>query len=195
LGLNVEVEIKYDVPDASEMHSALERLGRLFKTDRQVDAYYNPPHKNFYALARPVEYLRVREYGDKASFDYKFVYHENGRRTHSDEYETVVGSPEKLKKILSLLGFKELCIVDKKRSMFDCGDFHVCLDEIAELGAFIEVESQKDFGGVSATRSAIEKFVEEKRLPIGGMSERAGYPDMILAKKGLFKIPGDGKKV
>ncbi|NYZ75194.1 class IV adenylate cyclase [Candidatus Micrarchaeota archaeon] len=188
--MKVEVEIRYEVLDVGKTKSVLERSGKLLKSARQVDTYFNPPHKDFYALARPVEYLRVREYGDSASFDYKLVYHEQGKRTHSDEYETKVGDPQKLKQILSVLGFKQIVVVDKKRAMFDCGDFHVCLDEIAELGCFAEIEAVKDFGGVKKTMEECKKFAASSGMALGNTVENAGYPDLILAKKGLFKIPG-----
>jgi len=121
--------------------------------------------------------------------DYKFVHVDaQGARTHSDEHETRVSDAAVLKSILSALGFRPIVVVDKTRSVFNCGDFHVCVDEVAELGSFAEIEAVKDFGGVEKTLQEVRSFAHGFGSLLAADCVNAGYPDLVLTKRGLFKL-------
>ena len=51
----------------------------------------------------------------------------------SNEYESTVGDGNAARQILTALGWKEIVTVDNK-------DYTICIDEVAKLGLFIELE-------------------------------------------------------
>jgi adenylate cyclase class 2 len=85
--------------------------------------------------------------------------------------------------ILSSLGFFPVATVSKKRKNFRLGDFYISLDEVRDLGHFIEVEI-----GVKDSRNFHEKvesiFRFMGKLGIARKSSiRKSYLEMILEKK------------
>ena len=56
------------------------------------------------------------------------------------EYETVVENEDDTIKILERLGYKFGIGINKKRRIARYNDLELCLDEIEQLGSFVEVE-------------------------------------------------------
>ncbi|MCD6175628.1 MAG: CYTH domain-containing protein, partial [Planctomycetes bacterium] len=66
------------------------------------------------------------------------------------EYETDVGDAEIAEKIFELLGYHKGIVIEKKRGMWLLDGCEVCLDELPQLGYFVEVEGpdEKAISGV-----------------------------------------------
>ncbi|MEW2375989.1 CYTH domain-containing protein [Micromonospora sp. NPDC047812] len=68
----IEVEKKYSLPDAEALKAKLAELGaKPAEPTRQVDAYYNAPHRDFLAPDTILEGLRVRCEHHGASINFK----------------------------------------------------------------------------------------------------------------------------
>ena len=63
--MNEEVEIKVILKNHEEVENKLNELAKLVKEKTQEDKYFYPKHENFFALKRPLKYLRVRSQGDE----------------------------------------------------------------------------------------------------------------------------------
>ncbi|MGZ4939493.1 MAG: class IV adenylate cyclase [Halobacteriota archaeon] len=131
----LELEVKAALPD-----DALERLRHLDLSpiDRQVqvDTYYRHPCIDFVAND---EALRVRRSGDKTIVTYK------GPRLSQDtkmreEHEVIVNDFNEARVIFQLLGFIEVAIVEKMRQRFERKGMCIMIDDVRDLGRFIEVE-------------------------------------------------------
>ena len=120
--------------------------------------------------------------------NYKHWYPENAKyTTHCDEYDTEVGDVEQLEKILAALSFRNLVTFEKKRSVFLYqNSLEIALDEVKELGFFIEVETMKDFGSVEEARREIIKFTKTLDL-LGTRTVPGGYAAALMRQKGLVK--------
>ena len=96
---------------------------------QQVDTYYTPKHRDF-TQVRPVsEWLRLRDSDSRYYITYKNWHHEkDGGSHHCDEYETEIGSLEQVEKIFSVLNFKKLVSVDKKREVWNFNDYEIAID-------------------------------------------------------------------
>lgn len=106
--------------------------------------------------------------------------------THCDEYETQVQDSDKLKKILKALNFKKIITVEKRRSLFLYqNSLEIALDEVRDLGFYIEVETIKDFGNVEEARREILKFTKSLGLK-RTKTVPGGYAAELLRKKGLL---------
>ena len=58
----------------------------------------------------------------------------------SDEYEFVVNDGNVARQMLTALGWQEIVTVDKVRLESKTKDYTICIDEVAGLGLFIELE-------------------------------------------------------
>ncbi|HLD80538.1 MAG TPA: class IV adenylate cyclase [archaeon] len=188
---NIEVEIKIPLPpgEFSRVRKELERTSELKRSSSEVDTYFVPAHRDFLKNEYPSEWLRLGIRGGKAILNYKHWRPDNAEtKTHCDEFETVVGSQETLRKILRALDFRELVTVEKERVVFVHGDsFEVALDDVKGLGCFIEIEALKDLGGVTATREKLFEFAAGLGIDAAReLEDKRGYPYQLMKKKGLL---------
>lgn len=181
--MNVEVEVKIKVDSFEELRGNLPKFGKIVKSIRQIDEYYTPRHRDFFAhKPYPVEWLRIRTNPDRAIFEYdKSFDNEDGSQYYADEYETEVSQPDELRKILEFLDFKKVITVDKQREYWDCGGFEVCLDEVKDLGFFIEVEIKGEIKDTKEARQRCFKFLDKIGVEDSERNHiKDGYPDLLL---------------
>ncbi|MFC6785901.1 class IV adenylate cyclase [Halobaculum halobium] len=155
----VELKVRADHDDLRAHLAEIdaERVRRV----RQVDTYYDAPHRDF---AETDEALRVRretgvdaegvnaggaggaiEGADAADIETKITYKgplvEAESKTR-EEFETAVADGDAAAGILDGLGFAPAATVEKDREFFAVDGYTVTLDEIADLGQFVEVERE-----------------------------------------------------
>lgn len=185
--MNIEVEIKVKIENIDRIKEELVNRGKLVKSIRQVDEYYVPHHRDFFAQKPfPVEWLRIRTNPDKSIFEYDKSINkdEKGEQEYAIEYETEVSHPEELRKILGFLDFKKKIIVDKEREIWDCEKLEVCIDKVKDLGLFIEVEAKGEFNSTNEAKKACISFLEELGVDLSVTEPiNNGYPVLLLDKK------------
>ncbi|HXK32369.1 MAG TPA: class IV adenylate cyclase [Candidatus Paceibacterota bacterium] len=182
--MNIEIEIKIKVDSLKEIKKKIPNFGKPIKSIRQIDEYYVPCHRNFFAQKpHPIEWLRIRTNPDKVILEYdKSVGRRaDGLQEYSEEYETEISQPEELKKILNFLDFKKVIIVDKERQYWNCGKFEVALDDVKGLGFFIEVEAKGSFDNPIKAREKCINFLEKFGIKISEKDLiKKGYPALFL---------------
>ncbi|MDD5627128.1 MAG: class IV adenylate cyclase [Patescibacteria group bacterium] len=186
--MNIEVEIKIQFDNLEMARKKLRTLGgSLKKSLRQIDEYYVPCHRDFFARKPcPIEWLRVRQNPDSAIFEYdkSIVCRKDSAQDYAEEYEVEVKQPENLRKILKFLDFKKIVTVDKQREYWQCEDFEIALDQVKNLGFFIEVEAQGNFLNAKIARAGCARFLTQK-LGIKDWQKqqiKTGYPVLLLKK-------------
>ncbi len=99
------------------------------------------------------------------------------------EFQTVIKDTETMGNILSSLGFFPVATVTKRRKNYRLGDFFISLDEVHDLGSFIEIEIPvKNSKNYEEKVESILKIIE--KLGINRTATiRESYLEMILAKK------------
>jgi len=180
---NIEIEIKFSLHNPTAVRVRLNKFGRYKGKKREIDTYFIPSHRNFLAPRYPFEWLRLRERERKYSFDYKH-YHPEGARitTFCDEYQTPIEDLNSFKKILAALDFKKLVVVDKTRETWLIEGVIVTLDKIKSLGWFIELESEKNFGGIEKTRDKLFNLLGKIQAKVRE-EELRGYPYRLIEKE------------
>ena len=187
---NQEIELKLPLTKSQHqrIRKKLQKIAKFVKFSRHSDDYYTPTQNSFLKHKYPYEWLTLRRRDGKVILNYKHWYPEGKKyTTHCDEYQTEVSVGSQLEKILKALRFKKIVTVEKKREIFTYNDiFEIGLDEVKDLGYFIEVECMKDLGGVKRSWEEIVKFTHNlglkrtKTIP-------GGYGLMLISKKGLLK--------
>jgi predicted adenylyl cyclase CyaB len=188
----IEIRIAFDKKSFLNLRKRIRKIAKFKRKSREIDDYFTPFHRNFVKPKYPFEWLRIGKRGNRNLITYKHYYPENAEyHTHCDEYETGIENSKALKKIFSVLDFKKLIRVDKKREVyFYKNKFEITLDVVKNLGYFAEIEAKKDFGGVRKTRRKIFEFLK-KKLGFKNFGEdkeiNKGYPYLLMKKKGLTK--------
>ena len=182
--MNIEVEIKIQIRGFKKIRDKLRNYGKLIKSIKQIDEYYVPYHRNFFAQKPfPTEWLRIRTNPNETIFEYDKSINKNtkGEQEYAEEYETEISQPEELKKILEFLDFEKVITVEKKREIWNCSNLEVCLDKVKGLGFFIEVEAKKGFSNSAEAKRACYDFLNQ--LGIDATPKNiinTGYPVLLL---------------
>ncbi len=183
--MNIEVEIKIKLENLEKVRKNLLLSGKIIKLINQIDEYYVPCHRDFFAQKpQPTEWLRIRTNPDRVIFEYDRSINKkaDGEQDYAEEYETEISNPEEFRKILKFLDFKKIITVEKNREYWDCDNFEIALDEVKGLGFFIEVEAKSDSfnDNIKAKEECID-FLEKLGLKnVKNNQIKKGYPALLL---------------
>jgi adenylate cyclase class 2 len=181
---NTEIEVKFSLFNVEEVINFLNsNAEKISENILQKDTYLTPQHKNFLDTEFPFEWLRIRESNKGICINYKHFYPENKKEIdYCDEFETKVIDPIIIK-ILSCLDFKELVVVEKKRTTWIFKNVEIAIDEVNELGKFIELEITTHFDNPKKAKEFLYELVNEIGANVGEEDYR-GYPFLLLEKRG-----------
>ncbi len=179
--VEIEIKVQLTLSEYAAIKERLSKIAKFVKTVDQSDEYFTPSNRNFLAEKYPYEWLSIRKRGVKNILNYKHFYPERAEvHTHCDEFETEVGDKSKLEKIFTALNITSIVTVEKQREVFLYGeDFEIALDNVKELGYFIEIETIKNFGTVENARKAIYAFAAELGIDATNEDVR-GYPFLLM---------------
>jgi adenylate cyclase class 2 len=180
----IEVEKKFELPDQDALKAKLDQLGaKPSEPTRQVDAYYNAPHRDFLASEAISEWLRLRTEERGSSINFK-RWHPVGSlvKTHADEYESQIGDAEAVRRLLETLDFTPLVTVDKTREEWKLPDVEVVFDHVEGAGTFVEFEFKGDAENVAEATARLEEFIVSLDVMLGEPVDR-GYPHILLGRE------------
>ena len=180
---NIEVELKFQVLDESQIKDFLKNL-KFVGEKRIVDIYLDTKNGD---LFKKGIFLRIRD-NKKLDFKFNLADFQNqdsiSRHEHSDEFSFSLplskDSIEKINNILRILKLKEITspsleelktknrlidsmIIDKIRKIFYDGKFEYSLDEIKDLGKFIEIEF------LAQEKDDLDRIKDEMRKKLEGL--------------------------
>lgn len=181
--MNIEVEIKIKVENLPEIKEKVAKIGKLVKAIRQIDDYYVPVQRDFFAnKPQPIEHLRIRKNHDKVVFEYTRTINirEDGDYDYAEEYETEISNVEEFKKTLEFLDFKKVVTIDKQREYWMCGKIEVALDDVKGAGTFVEAEAKGDFKDDKEAKKACIDFLENLGInDVENTQIKKGYPQLF----------------
>lgn len=135
-----EIEIKLRVNDLRSLEKKLKERGCVLSTPiRQLDTVYTRGN-NVDVFAGTKEgniVIRIRRQDDKAELNLK---QQRSGELDNIECESKIDDPEAVHQILLLLGWQPQVEVKKIRRKGKLGIYEICLDQVEELGNFVELE-------------------------------------------------------
>lgn len=180
----IEVLVKCSNSE-EEIKNKLKKFNYISES-RTIDTYYYDelrtnlkPKENL----RLTECFRIREKNNKTYLTYKIDQFTNEDIwLYSDENETEVSNSCEIKKIISLLGLKELIKIDNTKTKYENEMYEIYFENVIDLGLFIEVELKNDTGDdVEVLKNKIREFISE--LDLSSVIElNEGKPEMMLKK-------------
>ena len=173
----MEIEIRARIGNPKKITNLLKKDGGVIfvgeKTEK--DTYF----KHSTDIDRKLV-LRIRKTksGDMLTFKAK----SKGDDTAWPDVDLPLGDAKSLEKILRGSDYEEVITITKSRSTYKKKNFEINIDNIKELGWFIEIEGR----GTQKERKHIEKEINET-LRLFGINQidivRQGYVPLALAKK------------
>ncbi len=170
----IEIEAKLKVDSLESVAEKLRRSAADFISEQlQKDYYFDDSNS---AFAKSDSCLRIRQQrdssGEKVFLAYKGPKHKSNFKKRA-EIEIEVSNLEKTQKLLSALGYKESIVVEKKRNLWRFGDCLVAIDDVSDLGSFVEIEGSDD-----------KKIAEvQKRLGLENLQHISRSYAELLAEK------------
>lgn len=166
----LNVEIKATCSNPSQVRSVLEEQGADFKgTDHQVDTYFNVPDGR----------LKLR----RGSIEQNLIFYRraNSKTPKASDINLVPANhPDQLHNLLdNALSTK--VVVDKKREIYFIDNVKFHIDEVQDLGTFVEIEAidQDGFIGEKKLHEQCQKYM--KLFEIKDEDLIAGsYSDMLI---------------
>jgi len=162
--MNTEIERKYKITDYEQIKDKLLKLGAKFVSKKESkDTYFVIPQE-----VKNTRYLRIRSSNEKGG---TLAYHEVLNDFETKEFEVEVSDNIATETIFKKLSFMVDVIVEKVREKFNFEDYEIVLDEVTNLGYFIELEATS----IDKLESLAKKLELDKNTIISG----AGYPDLL----------------
>lgn len=183
----MEIEVKARLKDEQQVVEKLTQLGCAFSdVNTQDDMVWAERAGTLEEFLGNSVFLRIRiQNGDKVVLTAKKSKTKSGDGSLiKREHEVVVDSAEEARGILEMLGLKEVVRVVKRRRTAKYKEYEICIDEIENLGAFIEVEK---IGGEEDAEH-IQKEMTEFLGSMGISPEdkvSKGYDILMLEKHGF----------
>lgn len=145
----IEVEIKVAVKEFGLVITALNNLGCKWCASKgQIDRIYKMPNYS------KKLFWRIREEDGKSVLSVKKLLNDES----AIEVETLIDDPNAIKTIFELSEFEEYATVKKQRTECILDEYRICLDDVTDLGCFVEIEKLID---KDADRALVERQLKE----------------------------------
>ena len=182
----IEIESKFKISDDITRGELLAILKGQFiapiSSKRQIDTVFLLPEQVDALIVPGSKIMRVRDVlnpeTDELQRSLITLKVEGQAKLASDEYEFAVDDGNVARQMLTALGWQEVVTVDKVRLESKTEDYTICIDEVAGLGLFIELEVlTEDSADVKNIQQQICNFL--KNLNIDGKLWKIPYDTSI----------------
>jgi len=189
----IEVEVKVPVTNPEAVRRALRRRGAVrINSETQYDEYYDHPCKSFHATDEAVRLRRriptsIRQNVAKGGFGQIIELTYKGPKVDSKsktriEVSFAVDNLESARLFLENLGFQYVATMTKRRSFYKLDDITASLDDVEEVGLFLEIEQIVTlYDEVERTRERLLHLVGELGLNPSD-SIRESYLELFFQK-------------
>jgi predicted adenylyl cyclase CyaB len=114
---------------------------------------------------------------------YKHFFPENVKKTdYCDEFETKIDNFEAMEKMFKSLNFKDAVVVEKSRTTWIFEEVKIVIDDVTDLGFYIELEAKGSFENPIDGKSYLYEVLKKLNTKVGEEDLR-GYPFRILENK------------
>jgi adenylate cyclase class 2 len=134
----MEIEVKAKVEDLEEVKRKLIELGAEFThSNQQDDSFFKPKGREMEDQGPGSRIIRIRKQEDRSFLTMKEMTDTSGVW---GEHETEIGNPEETRDMLMKMDYSHLFDLNKVRENGKFDGMNLCLDDIKQLGKYLEVE-------------------------------------------------------
>lgn len=177
----MEIELRAKVTNPQLLEEKLKSLEGIVEkksNERQVDTYLKQENDEDRKMI-----VRIRKNYEKDSAILTFK--GKSKNEHDiawQDYDTPIEDPERLERVLVNNGYVYVCMIDKVRQSFDYKDFEINVDNIRDLGLFVEVEKQGQENDVESIKKEILDLLENLGISESDVITQ-GYVQLVLSKE------------
>lgn len=177
-----EIEVKAHLKNKSEVLAKIAALGCILSEPvRQIDTVYTKIIGKVEEYLKNDHFVRIREKSDG-----RFIFTVKKPLSRAvltkAEHETEIKNAAELEQALFLMVYQVSNKVTKLRQTTKYGELEICIDEVEELGPFIEIEKMSD-GDIDLVRKELNEFLTT--LGVSPADEvHKGYDIMAIEKQG-----------
>jgi adenylate cyclase class 2 len=173
-----EVEVKFRIPDIAALLAALTSRGIELKAPSyQDDQAYAPEGWSYGDSKLGVPFARLRTIGEHHTFTVK---RPADNALSCEEYETAVTDREQMHRAISAMGFRPTVRIAKVRRTAEVWGALLCVDEVAGLGTFLELERMVP-DGVSGEAVQTELVALVALLNVSAERTEETYDSLVRA--------------
>jgi adenylate cyclase class 2 len=177
-----EIEVKAKLRDKEKIIEKLQELGCILSASVVQDdvTFVDQNYGAYDEFQAGKNILRIRESNGKFIFTLK---QPNKNEFDAIEHETEITDSKEFKQALLVMGYKEVVHVHKERIKTTYQNMEICLDEVRDLGSFIEAEKIMD---KDADAEIVQKELFDFLVSLGvDISDQVtrGYDTMIYIKQ------------
>lgn len=173
--MSYEIEVK--IPINNKEHLLNELVTKNFiinKSTEQLDKVFRKVETDSFENTNELLF-RIRLESGVYSLTFKRVIN----FTDVIEFESSIGNPNAMENIILNNGFREYAYIKKKRLKGKINDINVCIDEVDELGDFLEVELIiNDYESHEKAKMVLYHFLASLGFDLGKICEKR-YHTMI----------------
>ena len=182
----IEIESKFKLASDITRDNLIAILKSQFITSisskRQIDTVFLLPEQVDAPIVPGSKIMRVRDVLNPETGELRrslmTLKVEEQTKLASDEYEFAVDDGNAARQMLTALGWQEIVTVDKVRIESKTEDYTICIDKVAGLGLFIELEVlTEDSADVKNIQQQMCNFL--KNLNIDGELWKIPYDTSI----------------
>lgn len=176
-----EIEVKAKVTDLPELTKRLEALGITFSEPivQNDETFVDKDFGDYAQFQKGKNVLRIRESNGKYIFTLK---QPQANELDCIEKETTISDPQEFREALIFMGYLPAVQIHKIRRKAKYKGYEICLDEVKELGTYIEVEKITDEENAEKVQEELFSFLESV-----GVSKKDGvthgYDTLIYLQK------------
>lgn len=182
----IEIESKFKLASDITRDNLIAMLKSQFiapiSSKRQIDTVFLLPEQVDAPIVPGSKIMRVRDVLNPETGELRLslmtLKVEGQTKLVSDEYEFAVDDGNAARQMLTALGWQEIVTVDKVRLESKTEDYTICIDEVAGLGLFIELEVlTEDSADVKNIQQQMRNYL--KNLNIDGELWKIPYDTSI----------------
>ena len=176
----MEIELRVKIKNTELLKKKLKQLPDIVETksdERQIDTYLKNENDTERKLV-----IRIRKnytsnqalltFKGKAISKYDIAW---------QDYDTTIENPDQLEDVLVSNGYIYVCLIDKLRQSFSYKDFEINIDNVKNLGLFIEIEKNGTKNEVENIKKEIIELLNKLGLNNSDIINQ-GYVQLILNK-------------
>jgi adenylate cyclase class 2 len=179
-----EIEVKAKVNNLEELKSKLIELGCIFnEPEVQEDTTFVNFDGDYTVFMPETNFIRIRKTKDSIIFTLK---RPQSNELDCIEREVKVSDSKQLQDMLKFMGYHSVVNLTKTRTKTKYNDMEICLDEVKELGSFIEVEKVVEGNG-NLVQEELFSFLETLGI---NREDRVlnGYDTLVYLKQNNAKL-------
>ncbi|MHA2202931.1 MAG: class IV adenylate cyclase [Candidatus Hodarchaeales archaeon] len=185
--IEIKIPLKAHFSPADVISNLINEFGNSSEEINQIDYYFSSPIHNFAISDEALRLRQIQTISGKETIEITYKGPKQGKNMKIREEITIAITDRKnAKKILQYLGFHVFGVVKKKRLNWYVDDLIISVDEVEDLGSFLEIEiaiSSENSEKIRKSKEKIIRFVKKLIPNWSGEDERKSYLEIKLAKQ------------